>query len=412
MVRNVAARSAAAERDGVAALIGRQRPGWSLEAPFYLDPEIHRRDQARIFRRRWLFIGHACEVPRPGDFITRALADESIIIARARDGRLHALFNVCRHRGARVCTAARGHARAFTCPYHGWTYGHDGKLTLDVAAEHGVDPAELGLHPAALEDVGGLLFVSLADEPPDFIGARAAIAPDVAAHGLDQAKIAYTADYRVRANWKVIFENNRECYHCAGTHKQYIRANYDVDVSLGRNGAEIARRMAECNARWQRLGLLSATAVSDMTGPWYRCNRTPLVPGFVTESLDGTPVGPLMGRIVEPDAGTLRVTVFPNFWMHASSDHAMTTRLVPLGPDETAVHVAWLVAADAEEGRDYQYERLTPFWKLTAEQDWALCESVQAGIGSSRYRPGPLSRKREGNVAGFIQWYLAEIGAS
>lgn len=392
-----------------AELIERQRQGWSLEAPFYLDLEIFRLDLARVWRRSWLFAGHSCEVSRPGAYMVRELAGESIVIARAHDGALHALFNVCRHRGARVCATAHGNARAFVCPYHGWTYGLDGRLTLDVAAEHGVDRAAFGLHRAALEDVAGLLFVNLSDRPSDFARARAAIAPAAAPHGLDRAKIAYSAEYRVAANWKVIFENNRECYHCPGAHKEYIRANYDVDYSLGRNEAEIAQRIAECNTRWQRLGLTTASPQSDMTGPWYRCNRTPLVPGFVTESLDGKPVGPLMGDIAEPDAGTLRVTTFPNFWMHASSDHAVTTRLSPVGPGETTVHVAWLVAAGAEEGRDYQYDRVTPFWKLTSEQDWALCSSVQSGIGSSRYRPGPLSQKRERNVQGFIDWYLGEL---
>ena len=408
MSMTVATKSSAEIAD-IAELIGRQRQGWSLEAPFYLDPEIARLDLARVWRRGWLFAGHACEIARPGDYIVRELAGESIVITRARDGRLNALFNVCRHRGSRVCTSAQGSARMLTCPYHGWTYDLNGKLTLDIAAEHGVDRAAFGLHRAALEDVAGLLFVSTADHPAAFVDVRAAIAPAAAPHGFDRAKIAYSATYRVAANWKVIFENNRECYHCPGAHKEYIRANYDVDYSLGRNETEIARRVAESNNRWQRLGLTAASPQSDMTGPWYRCNRTPLVPGFVTESLDGKPVGPLMGTIAEPDSGTLRVTTFPNFWMHASADHAVTTRLSPAGPGETIVDVAWLVAADAEEGRDYWYDRLTPFWKLTSEQDWVLCSSVQAGIGSSRYRPGPLSQKRERNVQGFIDWYLKEL---
>ncbi|MBM3599233.1 MAG: aromatic ring-hydroxylating dioxygenase subunit alpha [Alphaproteobacteria bacterium] len=395
-------------QDALAALIRRQQDGWSLEAPFYLDPEIFRRDVAALFGRRWLFAGHSCELAEAGDFVTRQIAGESIILARGSDRSLHAHVNVCRHRASRVCLGERGRVRAFTCPYHGWTYGLDGKLTHDIA-EHGVDARDMSLHRVALAEVAGLLFVNLAAEPASFEPARQAIEPGTAPHGLADAKIAYTVDYRVGANWKVIFENNRECYHCAGTHKEYVRANYDVDVSLGRNGAAIAARMAECSARWQRMGLTPAAAQSDMTGSWYRCNRAPLAPGFVTESLDGQPVGPLMGRITEPDAGTLRVTTFPNFWMHASSDHAVTTRLTPVAPDETDVTVCWLVAGGAVEGRDYGFERLTPFWKLTSEQDWALCESVQAGVGSSRYRPGPLSRQRERNVQGFISWYLREL---
>jgi Rieske 2Fe-2S family protein len=229
-------------------------------------------------------------------------------------------------------------------------------------------------------------------------------------HGLQRAKIAHTIDYTVRANWKLVFENNRECLHCPVAHPEYIRANYDVHVGAGARAEEIAARTAAEGARWEAMGLGRPTLVSDMTHGWFRINRTPLVPGFATESLDGKPVGPPMGDYREVDVGTLRVTVFPNFWMHGSGDHAVTTRLLPLGPEETAVRVTWLVVGGARAGVDYALDRLLPFWQRTSEQDWTICGNVQRGVASASYEPGPFDPARERNVDHFLAWYRAEMG--
>jgi Rieske 2Fe-2S family protein len=146
-------------------------------------------------------------------------------------------------------------------------------------------------------------------------------------------------------------------------------------------------------------------------GRWWAANRTPLAPGFVTESLDGAPVAPLMGDYADHDVGTLRVRTVPNFWCHASADHAVLTRLLPAGPDRTDVTVTWLVDGDAVAGRDYDRARLVQFWQRTSEQDWALCERNHAGVRSPAYTPGPYSTSREYNVAAFDDWYAERMGA-
>ena len=147
-------------------------------------------------------------------------------------------------------------------------------------------------------------------------------------------------------------------------------------------------------------------------GIWYSANRTPLVEGYVSESMDGSQVAPLMGDYTDADVGTLRMRTMPNMWLHASCDHAVTTRLLPAGPQCTKVRVTWLVDEEAVEGRDYELDRLMPFWQLTSEQDWELCERVQRGVSSSRYVPGPLSKYKEYNVDAFIRWYLKELSTS
>ena len=99
----------------------------------------------------------------------------------------------------------------------------------------------------------------------------------------------------------------------------------------------------------------------------------------------------------------------PNFWNHSSCDHAVTTRLLPIGPRETAIRVWWLVDQSAVAGRDYDLAKLMPFWQLTSEQDWVICERQQRGVESSAYAPGPYSSFKEYNVDSFVQWYLKKL---
>src|SRR5262249_10846023 len=116
-----------------------------------------------------------------------------------------------------------------------------------------------------------------------------------------------------------------------------------------------------------------------------------------------------MGTYGRHDVGTLRSRVLPGFWCHASADHAVTTRVLPVGPLETRLDVTWLVDGAAEQGLDYALDRLLPFWQRVSEQDWALCARNQRGVLSSGYRPGPYSPTREANVVAFVDWYLETL---
>ena len=399
----------------IAQLVARHRPGGPLEQAFYTTPEAFAADLARIQYRHWLFAGYAFQVPKPGDFITYKVGTASIIVVRDRDGEIRAFHNVCRHRGSRICSTETGHAHRLVCPYHRWTYELDGALVLDTRREFGVDKAELSLKPVAIVDAAGLLFVSLGDQPPDFSQALATIRRKMAPHAIGRAKIAHQVDYVVKANWKIVFENNRECYHCPPNHKEYNTAAYDVQRDAAMLDPALQPGMdaivARANARFRSLGLDEGDALSTMTGVSWRCHRTPVMEGFVTQSMDGKPLSCLMGDIKEWDSGTLRTTVFPNFWQHTNCDYAAAARLTPIGPDETHVRGYWLVDEKAVEGKDYTLDRLLPIWDLTNKQDWKICEDQQAGVSSPAYTPGPYSLVRERNVAHFIDWYLGELRA-
>jgi glycine betaine catabolism A len=400
----------------IARLVAEHRPGGPLARDFYAETPVFEADLARIFHRHWVFAGYAFQVARPGDFFTWQIGAESIVVVRGHDGEIRAFHNVCRHRGSRICTAEHGSGHRLVCPYHRWTYELDGALVLDTRREFGVDRGELGLRPVALVDAAGLLFVSLAEEPPDFSEALATIRRKMKPHAIHRAKIAHQIDYVVKANWKIVFENNRECYHCPPNHKEYNTAAYDVQRDLAMLDPSQQPAMdaivARANARFRALGLDEGDVMSTMTGMSWRCHRTPVMEGFVTQSMDGKPLcNRLMGDIKEWDSGTLRTTVFPNFWQHTNCDYAAAARLTPISAHETHVRGYWLVDAEAVEGRDYTLERLLPIWDLTNRQDWRICGDQQAGVSSRAYTPGPFSLVRERNVALFLDWYLWEMRA-
>jgi glycine betaine catabolism A len=176
--------------------------------------------------------------------------------------------------------------------------------------------------------------------------------------------------------------------------------------------------IARSEEKWAVCGLAVTHRQTGMTlfpdaenNVWYSANRTPLVDGYVSESMDGRQVAPLMGQYTDADVGTLRMRTVPNCWNHSSCDHGVTTRLLPAGPRRTKARVLWLVDKDAVEGRDYTLDALLPFWQSTSEQDWIICENQQKGVESSAYRPGPYSPYKEYNVDRFVQWYLKQLRA-
>ena len=401
--------------DPVDGWLAKCRPGWALPGKFHSDEAIYRADLDRVWRTGWLFAGHTCEIPKPGDYFTLQVDADPLLVIRAQDGTIHGLHNVCRHRGSTICHEEAGHVSRLVCPYHQWAYGLDGGL-LSCRGMHDLDKSKFGLKKITVREAGGLIYLSLADKPSPFEPAHELLAPLARPQGFHRAKVAKTADYLVKANWKLVWENNRECYHCNLNHPQYIKANFDhynADDTTPRIKREISGVVARSEKKWAATGLAPTHTQTGMTpfpdvenNIWFSANRTPLVDGYLSESMDGKRVGPLMGDYQDADVGTLRIRTLPNFWNHSSCDHAVSTRLLPAGPQLTAVRVWWLVDEKAEEGRDYQLEKLMPFWQLTSEQDWEICERQQRGVNSSAFTPGPYSTFKEYNVDGFVQWYL------
>lgn len=390
-----------------AALPGR-RAGHSLEQSFYTDPEIYRADIERVFLRSWLYAGHASRIPRPGDYFLFELGEESLIVIRGQGDQVHALLNVCRHRGSRICLEPEGSARSLVCPYHQWVYSADGSLLNARLMTDDFDRSAYGLQRAHVRRLEGLIFVCLAEAPPDFDEFERLMTPRLAPHRLAEAKVAATQRYEIAANWKLVEENSRECYHCGAGHPQYTRAvGFAAAIGSGELAARNEAVERERRSRLAALGVETETVGFD-DGRWFHFRRFFLRDGMVTESMDGKPVAPLMGGIGDYSSGVFAIVALPNLLLEANPDYVMTLRIAPAAPRLTVAEVSWLVQADAREGVDYDLDRLTEFWRLTSEQDWKLCENNQRGVNSRYYRPGPYAPD-EGGVEQFVDWYVKRV---
>ena len=400
-------------------LFVRQPAGHSLLQQFYCHQSVYQIDLERVWRRGWLFAGHSCEISKPGEYFTLEVDADSLLVIRDQNGQVQALHNVCRHRGSIICEDSCGNVKKLVCPYHRWTYDLDGELLHAPGMQEDLDKSQLGLRAVHVRETEGLIFISLASKPPDFDAADEVLSNLARPQGLAKAKVAKAVDYLVKANWKLVWENNRECFHCNANHPQYIKANFDhynADDTSPRVREQISAVVSRSEAKWAAAGLAVSHKQTGMTtfpdaerNIWYSANRTALVEGYVSESMDGAQVAPLMGDYPDEDVGTLRMRTLPNFWNHSSCDHAVSTRLLPKGPQLTAIRVWWLVDEDAIEGRDYDLAKLMPFWQLTSEQDWAICERQQRGVNSPAYTPGPYSTYKEYNVDAFVRWYLKQL---
>jgi Rieske 2Fe-2S family protein len=403
--------------DRLGELIASRRPGWSMPQAFYTDEQILAEDIKRIYMKQWLFAGHVGQIKKPGDYFLYTLGHESLIISRGSDVNVHAVFNVCRHRGSAICTQQSGHASKLVCPYHQWVYDCDGTLLAAKYMPEDFQKASFGLKRAHCRVVEGLIFVNFAENPWDFDQFAADVGPYLKPHGLENAKIAYSKQYDTKSNWKLIVENSRECYHCYIGHPEYTSIMLTAPAaSANAKGQQIRpenannqneKHQAERYAHYEKMGL-KTQRVSRSS---YHASRYPLAkPGAVSESLDGNPVAPLMGTFTDRDAGVLGVVSFPDFMLEASGDYTMILRFIPVTATLTRVDAMWLVRADAVEGRDYDPLRVSAFWRATGEQDFKFCEDNQTGVNSSRYEPGPYSWM-EGGTERFVDWYIEQMKA-
>ena len=159
-------------------------------------------------------------------------------MARGEDGEVHALYNVCRHRGSRVCLESAGRRQRFTCPYHAWTYSLDGKLVSARQMPSDFDASSYSLARCRVKVFEGLIYINLsADGAADFELITGHLSPFVAPHGLSRAKVVHRETYPTEGNWKLVVENFQECYHCASAHPEYTDVNAYVRAR-GREGYE------------------------------------------------------------------------------------------------------------------------------------------------------------------------------
>ncbi|MFQ0812851.1 Rieske (2Fe-2S) protein [Brucella anthropi] len=390
-------------------LTGRD-PNFSLEQKFYTDPDYYKLDLENIFYKDWLFVGHDCELPKTGSYMTVQIGAYPVVIVRDAEGGIRAFHNSCRHRGSRICAAEKGTAAKLVCPYHQWTYELDGRLLFARQVGPDFKPAEYGLKPVHCETVAGYIYVCVADEAPDFGAFRNLVEPYLAPHNIKDAKVAFESSIIEKGNWKLVWENNRECYHCAANHPELCRTYPEAPSATGVQGV---MEDPEINQLWKNCASVGLPAEFNMSEDGrYRITRIPLLRDAVSYTMSGKAAvrKPLSDQVAgSTNIGAMLLFNYPSTWNHLMADHAISFRVLPISAEETLVTTKWLVHKDAVEGVDYNLDELTHVWIQTNDQDRQIVEENAVGIRSPAYQPGPYSVEHEGGVMQFLEWYTNTI---
>lgn len=383
-------------------LLENHRPGYSLEQPFYTNQSIFNYEWQHIWQKNWLFAGNTAQIPKPGDYFIYQLQKDAVIIIRGNNGEVFAHYNTCTHRGSAICLHEKGNAAKLICPYHQWVFDKDGTLLNARLMPDDFCKEEYNLRSVHVQVVEGLIFICLAETAPDFSSIKKSLAPYLSPYKINESKVAAIKHYTLRANWKLVAENFRECYHCGGAHPEYCSAV--IGANLREDTSELER---EKRKTWNENGL-ETELIEVIPGTTTYAVRYPLRPGVESYSVDGKKVSIPMGKHTNHDAGVVGLVNYPNFWMDAVSDYIWTMRVTGVNPSATDVEFCWLVDKDAIEGKDYDLTHLTEFWEITGEQDGQLCENNFRGIETSGYRPGPYAPV-EDQVINFVEWCVEEM---
>jgi len=391
-------------------LASRHQQGYPLERLFYVNQEIYEFDLENIFYKEWLFALPACKLAKRGSYETLKIGLYEVIVIRGRDDVIRAFHNTCRHRGSVICKNGQGQVAKLVCPYHQWTYDLDGRLIWANDMGEDFDPSKHGLHPVHVRNILGHIYICLATTPPAIEPLINMAQHYLPLHDVENAKVAFSSTIIEKGNWKLVWENNRECYHCAGNHPELgISFPIDPDLATGISGdGSIAPRLKAHYDACEAAGVPANYQISD--NGQFRFTRLPLENGAQSYTMDGKMAVPdkRLG-CVPPNAGALLKFHYPTTWNHFLPDHAITFRVMPLSPMETEVTTTWLVHKDAVEGVDYDLEHLTKVWIATNDEDREVVECNQRGILSPLYQPGSYSQHQESGVIQFVDWYLSCI---
>jgi len=323
----------------------------TIPSEWYIDPRVAELERSTVWSRSWQLVARAAQVAAPGEFVTAEVAGEPIVVVRGSDGELRGFFNVCRHHAAAVMTAPCGKVDRLRCPYHGWTYDLAGRLR-GVPEFDGVrdfDREASGLVPVAVASWEGLVFVHLDRDPVPLERWLGPVVEQVAALALDQLAFCERRAYTLACNWKVYVDN----YLDGGYHVPHLHHS-----------------------------LSSVLSYTDYT-----------IESFERSCLQSSPTQDGDGATSAVRKGRARYYwIYPNLMLNWYEGHLDTNLVVPLGVDRCQVVFDFYFDRAATPGANLASIAVS---ERIQDEDVAICESVQRGLGSRAYRAGRLSVRRE-----------------
>jgi Rieske 2Fe-2S family protein len=344
----------------------------TLTGRFFTDPEQFRRELEVLYFGRWFCAGRAEFIPKRGDYFLREIGGESIIVVRGEGDAVHAYYNVCRHRGTRMCTENEGcFADRIQCPYHGWSYGLDGRLLgaphMDAEFRHADYP--LQRLDAAMWD--GHIFLHGGENPQRLDLQLGGLPEKFAAWRMQELRLYRRIEYDIKANWKLVVLNFNECLHCPLVHPALNRLTDD----LGADNEPPSENYAGGSMGFRG--------------------------GAETMSVDGQRRRAYLPGLNEAQrAQVCYYSIYPNLLLSLHPDYMMVHTLWPRAVDRTVVLCEWYFHPREIANPNFVAPDAIEFWDATNREDWRMVELSQAGIGSRAYTPGPYS-PREDLLHGF-----------
>ena len=351
----------------------------TLAGRYYTSADVLAEEGERVFSRSWICAGREEQVAEPGDYMLATIAGESIIIVRDRERVLHAFYNVCRHRGTRLCSEAVGKLPGtIQCPYHAWTYRLDGRLigAPHMAGTKDFDLASYPLHQVALARWEGFVFLHLSPHAVPLDVSFAPVMGRFARYHLPTLRTVRRIDYSVKANWKLVMQNYSECLHCPTIHPELSdKLPYMSGANDLVEGAFLG-------------GTMEIKAPNE------------------SATMSGRACAMMLGDL-PPDDRTRAYyyTLFPTMMLSLHPDYVVSYTVWPVSPVESRVVCEWMVHPVAPQQPGYNIADAEEFWDRTNRQDWNICERSQLGVSSRVYAPGPYS-PRESIPAAWDREYL------
>jgi Rieske 2Fe-2S family protein len=373
---------------------GLKRLEYTLPSHWYFDPAQYALELERVWYRNWVYLCRAASLPEAASYRSFTIGTQPVLVVRDEAGTLRAFYNTCRHRGAMLCRDSEGRlpAKTITCPYHAWTYRLNGQLARIPSGgrAHHVAINDTRLYAIALKEWQGFVYVNLSDPGRGLGGNFNANTEAVAHWPLAELVIGQQLTKRIRCNWKIFWENYNECLHCPTVHHSLSSL-----VPIYRRGIMEERD----DPAWRE------HAAS--TDPAYKGG---LRAGAATWSVDGCSLGHEFPGLTaeERRVGYHYMTSLPSQYLVAHVDHVRSTRLLPLGPEETELSIEWLFPRETLDDPAVDIQAACAFSTAVMAEDGAVCELNQRGLRSLPHAHGMLMPE-EYDVFRLHQWLRAEL---
>jgi Rieske 2Fe-2S family protein len=353
----------------------------ALHPRFYTDPDLLEPEQELIFERTWQLAGHVADLPRPGSYITGRAGSQPVLVVRDDTGALRAYRNVCRHRGSRLLSGTGQCKGAIRCRYHGWTYRFDGRLIgapEALAFGDRLDKPSLGLWPARVETLCGLVFVNLDPDATPLTDLTGDLADRLARYRIETLVPFAPATGSQPANWKIVADNYLEGYHIPIAHAGLMRM------------LDYKRYTVEVNEHyvWFQAPLRDKPSSNRMERAYA---------GLVT---------PMPGLTDADRAVWHYIFIYPNTTIDLYPDQVNTWQMLPDGVARTSDVFGCYRPQDSDPKTRFVQWLGNRVQTLVLDEDIDLVANVQQGLQTRGYECGPLSAREEA-----VAWFAERIRA-